>query len=44
MVGNLLTADSLLWSALSVAMLLAGLALALFTFGRFDYLGWKGDP
>ena len=44
MVGNLLTADSLLWSALSVAMLLAGLALVLFTFGRFDYLGWKGDP
>jgi len=43
MVGNLLTADSLLWSALSVAMLLAGLALVLFTFGRFDYLGWKGD-
>ncbi|HQG32166.1 MAG TPA: hypothetical protein PLA83_09575, partial [Deltaproteobacteria bacterium] len=41
MVGNLLTADSLLWSALSVAMLLAGLALVLFTFGRFDYLGWK---
>ncbi len=42
MVGNLLTADALLWSALSVAMLLAGLALVLFTFGRFDYLGWKG--
>jgi nitric oxide reductase subunit B len=44
MVGNLLTADALLWSALSVAMLLAGLALVLFTFGRFDYLGWKGEP
>jgi nitric oxide reductase subunit B len=44
MVGNRLTADALLWSALSVAMLLAGLALVLFTFGRFDYLGWKGDP
>jgi nitric oxide reductase subunit B len=43
MVGNLLTADALLWSALSVAMLLAGLALVLFTFGRFDYLGWKGE-
>ena len=43
-VGNRLTADALLWSALSVAMLLAGLALVLFTFGRFDYLGWKGDP
>jgi nitric oxide reductase subunit B len=44
MVGNRLTADALLWSALSVAMLLAGLALVLFTFGRFDYLGWKGVP
>lgn len=43
MVGNHLTADALLWSALSVAMLLAGLALVLFTFGRFDYLGWKGE-
>jgi nitric oxide reductase subunit B len=42
-VGNRLTADALLWSGLSVAMLLAGLALVLFTFGRFDYLGWKGD-
>lgn len=44
MVGNRLTADAVLWSGLSVAMLLAGLALVLFTFGRFDYLGWKGDP
>jgi nitric oxide reductase subunit B len=44
MVGNRLTADAVLWSGLSVVMLLAGLALVLFTFGRFDYLGWKGDP
>lgn len=43
MVGNHLTADALLWSALSVAMLLAGLALVLFTLGRFNYLGWKGE-
>ena len=42
-VGNRLTADAVLWSALSVAMLLAGSALVLFTFGRFDYLGWKGE-
>ncbi|WP_054032331.1 nitric-oxide reductase large subunit [Desulfatitalea tepidiphila] len=41
-VGNLLTSDAILWSALSVVMLLGGLALVLFTFGRFDYLGWKG--
>jgi nitric oxide reductase subunit B len=43
-VGNRLTSDAVLWSALSVAMLLAGLAIVLFTFGRFDYLGWKGGP
>ncbi|MGD9974205.1 MAG: nitric-oxide reductase large subunit [Desulfatirhabdiaceae bacterium] len=42
-VGNRLTADALFWSALSVAMLLAGLALVLFTFGKFNYLGWKGE-
>ena len=41
-VGNRLTSDAVLWSALSVAMLLAGLAVVLFTFGKFDYLGWKG--
>jgi nitric oxide reductase subunit B len=43
-VGNRLTSDAVLWSALSVAMLLAGLAVVLFTFGKFDYLGWKGGP
>jgi nitric oxide reductase subunit B len=43
-VGNILTGDAILWSALSVVMLLGGLALVLFTFGRFDYLGWKGGP
>ncbi len=44
MVGNFLTSDAILWSALSVAMLLAGLAAVLFVFGKFDYLGWKGGP
>ena len=43
-VGNLLTSDAVLWSALSVAMLLAGLACVLVVFGKFDYLGWKGGP
>lgn len=43
-VGNLLTSDSVLWSSLSVVMLLAGLAVVLFVFGKFDYLGWKGGP
>jgi nitric oxide reductase subunit B len=43
-VGNVLTSDAVLWSALSVAMLLAGLACVLVVFGKFDYLGWKGGP
>ncbi|MFZ7128091.1 MAG: nitric-oxide reductase large subunit [Desulfobacterales bacterium] len=43
-VGNLLTSDAVLWSALSVVMLLGGLALVLFTFGKWNYLGWKGGP
>jgi nitric oxide reductase subunit B len=41
--GNTLPRDAVLWSALSVIMLLAGLAIVLFTFGKFDYLGWKGE-
>lgn len=40
LVGNRLTADAILWSALSLIALLAGTALVLFAFGRFDYLGW----
>ena len=40
-VGNVVTSDSILWSALSVIMLLGGLAAVLFVFGKFDYLGWK---
>ena len=42
MVGNTLTSDAILWSALSIVSLLAATALVLFLFGRFDYLGWKG--
>ncbi|MEJ2657141.1 MAG: cbb3-type cytochrome c oxidase subunit I [Desulfobacterales bacterium] len=41
--GNTLSRDAILWSALSVIMLLAGLAAVLFVFGKFDYLGWKGE-
>jgi len=41
-VGNTLTSDAIIWSALSIVALLAGLAIVLFAFGRFDYLGWKG--
>ena len=42
MVGNTLTSDAILWSALSIISLLVATALVLFLFGRFDYLGWKG--
>jgi nitric oxide reductase subunit B len=41
-VGNTPTSDAVLWSALSLIMLLAGTAAVLFAFGKFDYLGWKG--
>jgi len=41
-VGNVPTSAATLWSALSLIALLAGTALVLFAFGRFDYLGWKG--
>ncbi len=40
-VGNLPTSDAILWSALSLITLLAGTAIVLFSFGRFDFLGWK---
>lgn len=39
-VGNQPTPDALLWSALSLIVLLAGIAAVLLAFGRFDYLGW----
>ncbi|MCX7753430.1 MAG: cbb3-type cytochrome c oxidase subunit I [Blastocatellia bacterium] len=41
-VGNTPTSEAVLWSALSLIALLGGLAVVLFAFGRFDYLGWKG--
>jgi len=40
-VGNTLTTDAILWSALSLIALLGGTGLVLFAFGRWDYLGWK---
>lgn len=39
-VGNTPIADALLWSALSLIVLLAGVAAVLLAFGKFDYLGW----
>ncbi|HXH28738.1 MAG TPA: nitric-oxide reductase large subunit, partial [Candidatus Polarisedimenticolia bacterium] len=41
-VGNQPGSASILWSALSLIALLAGIALTLFSFGKFDFLGWKG--
>ncbi len=39
--GNHPTSEAVLWSALSLIALLAGLAVVLFAFGRFNYLGWR---
>lgn len=39
-VGNRPTSGALLWSALSLLVLLAGIAAVLLAFGKFDYLGW----
>jgi nitric oxide reductase subunit B len=39
-VGNTPTGTALLWSALSLIALLAGIAAVLLAFGKFDYLGW----
>jgi len=38
--GNVPTPGIYLWSAASLIFLLGGLGLALFFFGKFDYLGW----
>ena len=40
--GNTPPGQSVLWSALSLILLLGGTAAVLFVFGRFDYLGWHG--
>ena len=39
-VGNIAIPGALLWSALSLMVLLAGIAAVLLAFGKFDYLGW----
>jgi nitric oxide reductase subunit B len=41
-VGNTPSGDAILWSALSLVTLLAGIAVVLFSFGKFSFLGWKG--
>jgi nitric oxide reductase subunit B len=40
LIGNGPSGGTILWSALSLITLLAGIALILFSFGRFNYLGW----
>ena len=40
--GNTPPGDVILWSALSLITLLAGIAVVLFSFGKFNFLGWKG--
>lgn len=42
MLGNKPTSAAVLWSGLSLITLLAGTAIVLFSFGKFNYLGWKG--
>ena len=39
-VGNLPISGAVFWSALSLSVLLAGIAIVLLAFGKFDYLGW----
>jgi len=41
LIGNGPSTATILWSALSLITLLAGIALILFFFGRFNYLGWR---
>jgi nitric oxide reductase subunit B len=42
-VGNKPPVETFVWSALSLITLLGGLGLILLLFGKFDYLGWKGE-
>jgi nitric oxide reductase subunit B len=44
LVGNAPSPSTYLWSALSLITLLGGLGIVLLAFGKFDYLGWKGEP
>ncbi|MCM2316565.1 MAG: nitric-oxide reductase large subunit [Thermoanaerobaculia bacterium] len=43
LVANTPSTEIYIWSALSLITLLGGLGLILFIFGKFDFLGWKGD-
>ncbi len=41
--GNHPSTQAYVWSALSLAVLLAGLGLVLLLFGKFHFLGWEGE-
>ncbi|HJZ95457.1 MAG TPA: hypothetical protein VKE70_03070, partial [Candidatus Solibacter sp.] len=42
LVGNSPTADAVVWSVLSLIVLLGGIGLLLAAFGRWNFLGWHG--
>ncbi len=41
--GNLPSPDAFFWSAMSLIILLGGIGLLLFLFGKFDFLGWRAE-
>lgn len=42
LVNNGVTADMIVWSMLSLAVLLGGIGVLFFAFGRWNFLGWHG--
>jgi nitric oxide reductase subunit B len=42
--GNIPPSAALLWTGISFIFLLGGIAIVLLAFGKFDYLGWHGEP
>jgi nitric oxide reductase subunit B len=42
-VGNVPTPGTILWSALSLVVVLGGIAAVLLIFGRFEHLGWVSE-
>jgi nitric oxide reductase subunit B len=42
--GNHPSSAALIWTGISLIFLLGGTAIVLLAFGKFDYLGWHGEP
>ncbi len=42
LVNNSVTADMIIWSMLSLAVLLGGIGVLFLAFGRWNFLGWHG--